>query len=226
MSLKSNGAVGIGITENNMCKLDNKNSFLFHGNVKKNDIIDMYLDLNCGQLTCITNNVISDFRYNINKTLTYRMCVMLKPNYSLELISFQHSKVYNVNNNILLNVIGYSQSLCNFEERIKYLDDMIKYYPNMNILHNDYINCLVILKHFDKAYEYIIKHSNVIQSNLIHNVLLIADYLYNKKQEYQNAFDMCELKVNENDIETKYIELIAGCYESQKEDIFIIIIII
>eukprot|EP01084_Bolivina_argentea_P019532 36303_1 len=139
--------------------LKDKNSCLFFGSLNKksiaggeiwtlpeygvkwhkhNDILDMYLDLNQGELSFVINNKGCGVAFkDIDTKTSYRMMMKLYSGDSVELISYHHAKFYDKNSS------GYSQTLSNVDEKLKYLETAMKLYPCMISLCNDYIDCLL-----------------------------------------------------------------------------------
>eukprot|EP01084_Bolivina_argentea_P213155 362119_1 len=152
---------------------------------KKGDILDMYLDLNKGQLSFIINNNDCGVAFdNINTNINYRMTVSLCGNKScIRLISYHASSFYDMNNKIASNYIGYGRSIYNVSEKLKYYEYALESHKNHGIIewHNEYIDCLIIKQEYENAYKYISKN-NVEKINIVSNLPKIIDYLQENKQ--------------------------------------------
>eukprot|EP01084_Bolivina_argentea_P013776 25828_1 len=143
-----------------LCGLTNTvNSYSKKRFYKKNDILDMYLNLDKGELSYMINNNPLGIAYTkLDTNIKYKMyCKLLNKNSKLELISYHSSN--ELNNEYIDS--NYIQCIYDANIKIKYFDILIQNY-NINInnmnneILNDYIDCLLSNKYYDKAYDLII----------------------------------------------------------------------
>eukprot|EP01084_Bolivina_argentea_P205082 350380_1 len=238
-SMQKQGII-VGIVQNDTENLRNwtniatdRNTYLFYGlkAVKQNrytvdkygikwnqqyDILDMYLDLNKGDLTFTINNKLFGTAFaNINTNLKYCMAMSLPYKYCVELIAYDHSKFHaeSINSNNVLGLMGYARSIICIEQKWKYLKKALSICPNMSILHNDCIDCLVLKKEkWQNIYDCIIKHNHIIDINFIHNILNICDTAMKGRQFI--TIDLYSMIEHENEINSDNIETIADYYEN------------
>eukprot|EP01083_Nonionella_stella_P193094 713483_1 len=214
---------------------------LFHP-LKKNDIIDMYLNLNTYKLVFRQNNKFVSCKRLLAGDVCDQepstMMIKLVGKQTIEMMSYHHSEWYDTNKNQGIHTtIGYMHSVSSVGTKKKLIQSAWKKYPKMNDqlqneLHNAYIDCLLAhtTTQFEKAYDYIVARN--LKHVHIRNIVAIGIHFQRKAagirytEEYPKclscALDMFLLLdgedvLIENDLVHIWLK-IARCHDKLNQD--------
>jgi len=194
---------------------------------KKGDVLDMYLSFasnaEFGELSYVLNNEALGVAFDrLSMEKEYRMyCSLTHKHSKLELLSYDSSSTHYQHQLEHCNefeYLCYIRSIPNIDEKLLHLERLMMNEHQIAMpteeVANDYIDCLVTKKQFERCYEFLCGKEFKVGMASTGNVKKIGCFFYFQQNDFDKALQIFQLITDDQVLIDEHITVeIAFCYE-------------
>lgn len=194
---------------------------------RPDDRLDMYLDLERGQLSYVLNNTILGVAFdNLDTSQTYRVqCAVTNADSALEMVAYHSAKSklstptdQPFNHHAICETLHCIRATPDLkEQRVLFERVLAQYGVGMREVNNDYFDCLVALRDFDAFHDFLEAHDFALTVTCKGNLCMAGSYFYLQSQQFAKALHMLSLLDNETLLQKHLSVELAFCYENARE---------
>jgi len=195
---------------------------------RADDRLDMYLDLDRGQLSFVLNNTSLGVAFDhLDTSQSYRVqCAVSNPNSVLEMEAYhsaKHKMIASIDRPIRHHALSDSlhciRALPDLNEKRSHFERILKQFGvGMREVNNDYFDVLVALREYDAFHDFLEAHNFTLSVQRQANLCMAGSAFYLQHSDFAKALQMLRLVRDDQILLDHHLTVeLAFCYENAKE---------